>query len=173
MVAAHVDGPQEVHAFEPDHARRFALRLNLLRAPREKRYFVRLDFLGAAGSRDLTLDRYCRQQRVAPDLIKMDIEGAEIDVLVGAREICLRHGPTLLIEYHERRLRRQGRDPAQLLSLLSTYGYRVRFNGHHGALESGDRTPDLEWRDAAPNPHLTAILATSTEREVKDQSADR
>ena len=67
--------------------------------------------------------------------------------------------PTLLIEFHERRLRRQGQDPARLLALLGEYGYRVWFNGHHAALETGDRTAAREWLAQAPNRDLTAILA--------------
>jgi FkbM family methyltransferase len=35
-----------------------------------------------------------------PDFIKMDVEGAEADVLAGARETLRRDGPTLLIELH-------------------------------------------------------------------------
>lgn len=158
-LAARLEGPQQIHAFEPDPARRFALRLNLLRAPAGKRILIRPEFLGAGERRGLTLDRYCERAGVAPDLIKMDIEGAEIAVLEGAREVCMRHRPTLLIELHQRRLRRQGRDPARVLELLAKYGYRVRFNGHHGALEQGDRTADLAWHDEPPNPNLTAILA--------------
>jgi hypothetical protein len=96
---------------------------------------------------------------IAPDLVKVDIEGAEIELLEGAREVCLRHRPTLLIEFHQRRLRGHGRDPARMLELLEEYGYRVWFNGHHGALEEGDRTADMEWRENAPNGNLTAVLA--------------
>lgn len=163
MLALHLEGPREVHAFEPDPLRRFALRLNLLRtllrAPASKRAFIRRALLGNQAPGCLTLDRYCRRAGVRPDLVKMDIEGAEIEVLEGARAVCMQCRPTLLIEFHERRLRRQGRDPGRLLALLEEYGYRVRFNGHHGALETGDRTAAREWLDEPPNRDLTAILA--------------
>jgi FkbM family methyltransferase len=37
-----------------------------------------------------------------PDVIKMDVEGVEVEVLRGARDILAAHGPVLLIEVHER-----------------------------------------------------------------------
>ena len=160
LLAVLADGPREIHAFEPNAARRFALRLNLLRVGGSKRIVIRNCFLGARdGHGAITLDRYCRETGIAPDLVKIDIEGAEIELLEGAREVCLWDRPTLLIEFHQRRLRGQSRDPARMLELLEEYGYRVWFNGHHGALEEGDRTADMEWRENAPNANLTAILA--------------
>jgi FkbM family methyltransferase len=35
-----------------------------------------------------------------PDFVKIDVEGAEVEVVEGARETLLRHGPTLMIELH-------------------------------------------------------------------------
>ena len=155
-----------VHALEPDAGRRFALRLNVLRAGLGERVTIRRALLGRANDGGaVSLDGYCRRNSLAPDFIKMDIEGAEIAALEGAREVCLEHRPTLLIEFHQRRLRKQGRDPAKLLLLLKEYGYQVRFNGHHGALEQGRRAPDMEWRPEAPNENLTAVWATPLSRD--------
>jgi len=35
-----------------------------------------------------------------PDFVKIDVEGAEVEVVEGARETLLRHGPMLMIELH-------------------------------------------------------------------------
>jgi FkbM family methyltransferase len=56
--------------------------------------------------RDITvplrrLDTSIRESNLPqPELIKIDVEGAEVDVLVGARETLLTHRPILLVELH-------------------------------------------------------------------------
>lgn len=47
-----------------------------------------------------TLDRFCSENECRPDLILIDVEGAELDVLRGAQEIVVRYRPTFLIEHH-------------------------------------------------------------------------
>ena len=48
----------------------------------------------------ITLDQFYRETDVLPDFLKMDVEGAEYDVLVGGREVISRSRPTMLIELH-------------------------------------------------------------------------
>lgn len=44
-----------------------------------------------------TLDNYCRENKIVPDFIKMDIEGAETSALNGARGVIARYSPKLAI----------------------------------------------------------------------------
>lgn len=50
--------------------------------------------------RTISLDQYCRANRLSPEFLKIDVEGAEYDVLIGGRETILRSRPILLIELH-------------------------------------------------------------------------
>ena len=49
-----------------------------------------------------TIDEYCGRHRLTPAFIKIDVEGAELDVLRGARETIRRsrHGLALFVEMH-------------------------------------------------------------------------
>lgn len=46
----------------------------------------------------VTLDFYCDEQRLAPTLIKIDVEGAELSVLRGASDVLERHHPWIVLE---------------------------------------------------------------------------
>lgn len=47
-----------------------------------------------------TLDSFCASSGYRPDFLKMDVEGAEYDVLMGGKETISRCRPKLLIELH-------------------------------------------------------------------------
>ena len=52
----------------------------------------------------IALDDFCREQNVWPDVLKIDVEGFEVEVLTGARE-CLQRVRRLVVEYHSDALR--------------------------------------------------------------------
>jgi FkbM family methyltransferase len=66
----------------------------------------------------------------APDLIKIDVEGAELEVLEGAAETLKKHHPRLFVEAHTAALAEHCTDRLTLL------GYRVR------QLQAGPLGPD-------------------------------
>ena len=50
----------------------------------------------------ISLDDYVRQEGIVPSVIKIDVEGAEYDVLVGAERLLREHSPVLALEYWPR-----------------------------------------------------------------------
>jgi FkbM family methyltransferase len=48
----------------------------------------------------ISLDQFCEANHLLPDFLKIDVEGAEYDVLMGGREAISRRQPTMLIELH-------------------------------------------------------------------------
>lgn len=71
-------------------------------------------------------------------VVKIDVEGAEGQVLDGARALLSTERPALVIEWHEPYLQRFGTPPAQLLGVAAEYCYQI-FTVPHG----------IEVRDAA------------------------
>lgn len=70
-----------------------------------------------------TLDDICEGAEKIPDLIKIDVEGAEHEVLKGARR-TLSAGPDLLIEVHRYALPDFGSSEEALSEYLLSFGYR-------------------------------------------------
>jgi FkbM family methyltransferase len=57
------------------------------------------------------------------DIIKIDVDGSEVDVLAGARQVIRRFLPVLLIEICPSALSQAGASAAQLIDLLVDLGY--------------------------------------------------
>jgi FkbM family methyltransferase len=83
-----------------------------------------------------TLDAYCAGNEVgAVDVIKLDVEGAELLVLQGARDV-LAARPTLVVEFEESNQRRFGHSCAELAAFLRERGYAL-----HTIRPGGDTEP--------------------------------
>jgi FkbM family methyltransferase len=72
-----------------------------------------------------TLDHHASRHR-PPDLVKIDVEGFELDVLRGAGELLRTRRPALLLEMLPSHLARMGDDlQGKLVSLLAGAGYQI------------------------------------------------
>jgi FkbM family methyltransferase len=73
----------------------------------------------------VTLDGWRQRQGLArPDFIKLDVEGAELAALTGARETLAAGEPLLLVEMKEAIFQSLGTDRAAIEDFLSPLGYR-------------------------------------------------
>jgi FkbM family methyltransferase len=82
----------------------------------------------------ITLDQFVADSGIVPDVIKIDVEGAELLVLHGAEGVLGRHHPYLIVGVHPYWL--PGRHTVgQIFDFLNRHGYRiedehvVRFEG--------------------------------------------
>jgi FkbM family methyltransferase len=72
----------------------------------------------------ITLDSFCASKSFRPDIIKMDVEGAEYDVLLGTQQTITMCHPKMLIELHHFD---GDRSSHPVPGLLSSWGYRVEW----------------------------------------------
>jgi len=72
-----------------------------------------------------TLDDDIREMSLpAPGFIKIDVEGAELPVLAGARETLLMHKPQLFLEIHGETMALKRKNVAAVVAYLNDLGYR-------------------------------------------------
>lgn len=97
----------------------------------------------------VTIDGFCADRGITKvDFIRMDIEGAELMALQGARHILDRDHPHVLLEIHPQMLEaRFGGAAEAVIALFTRRGYRMfALNGHH--LEERDTAvTDEPWKD--------------------------
>jgi len=71
----------------------------------------------------MTLDRFCQERGITPDVIKIDVEGAEVHVLRGARQVLAAAAPLIFCEVHPDQMASFGSTPGQLESIAREAGY--------------------------------------------------
>jgi hypothetical protein len=135
---------ERVWAFEPDAPTVARLRDNF--ALNDPAFGAKLDAVQkCVGDRDD--DAFVRVDTVVGDyakplVLKIDVDGGEVEVLEGARRTLARNACTLVVETHGRELERD------CLALLSELKYRATIidNGWYRALVPETRpTPLLRW----------------------------
>ncbi|WP_440995863.1 FkbM family methyltransferase [Arhodomonas sp. SL1] len=83
----------------------------------------------------LTLDEYVAQQGLRRvDVIKIDVEGAEMDVLEGARRTLSELRPAVVMERNDSLLAAAGRDPDAVRTLWDDLRYRIHYITPAGTL---------------------------------------
>lgn len=68
----------------------------------------------------ITLDDFVQQKQLWPDLVKIDVEGAEEDVLLGAAEMIKQSTPTFIIELHN------PQQDVKVAAILRDHGYDIQ-----------------------------------------------
>lgn len=70
-----------------------------------------------------TLDRFCAAHAVSPDVLKIDVEGSELDVLRGGRATLARADIQVFVEFHPAVWRSLGVSRADVEAELSQQGF--------------------------------------------------
>jgi len=98
------------------------------------------------GAAVTTLDAVVADQRLTRvDLIKLDVDGYEVEVLRGARNTLARFAPTIIFEHSPYTAVEKGYDPDEIPRILQDAGYvfadlsRRRLNCSGGALPAVER----------------------------------
>jgi len=82
------------------------------------------------------IDDYCDQFEIQPDVITMDVEGAELKVLTGCERVLKEHRPIVVVSIHDEIMRYDYEiNPAAVHSFMESFNYRavlVKQDGHEG-----------------------------------------
>jgi len=82
---------------------------------------------GANQFKSISVDEYIAAGNPPPSLMKIDVDGFEIQVLTGAKNCLRQNHPRLWLEVHPTFLKNQGKSVDDVLGLLKATGYKPVF----------------------------------------------
>jgi FkbM family methyltransferase len=84
-----------------------------------------------------TLDAFCEEKQIHRlDLIKIDVEGSELDVLMGGEQTLRRYRPRLIIEVQKQTADASGVNAEDILDYLEKFDYSFFTIGRKGKLNA-------------------------------------
>ncbi len=113
----------------------------------------------------IPLDDYIQEHPLPRlDLMKIDVEGAEVRVLQGARRTIARFRPVIVFEVCPAWLQRLNTNNAELLATLEGLGYTIHPFTSEGRVELAQRISpvDLAGMDQGDWTNLVAVPAPPT-----------
>ncbi len=106
-----------------------------------------------------TIDGICIR---SPRLIKIDTEGAEVDILEGAHDTLGTYDPFVICEVNSKALSRFNTAPIAMLNLFRQHGYEGYLLDPHGA-PPHQITNDADMSFGKPNANMMFARPTSVE----------
>jgi FkbM family methyltransferase len=103
-------------------------------------------------------------------LIKIDVQGAEANVIAGARRTIATYHPSLFVEVSDATLQAYGSSAEALLSTLAGFGYTIHRLDRHNISAAVTLEQALEWQETSGYIDLL-FLHDRTARSVSTQSA--
>jgi len=128
LAITDVEGAAELHLTDPRHAGQ-----NTLGEP----VYEETRVVQTVEVRTRTLDSFVESEALDRlDLLKIDVEGAEMSVLRGGESTLNRLRPVVLLELQDSTLRRQGSSASELTAHLGERDYELcAFSVHSGLLD--------------------------------------
>ena len=71
------------------------------------------------------MDTFCKNNNIYPDIIKVDIEGSEIEMLMGTKKILKKYRPLIFLSYHPYHLQKLGYQKKSIFDILESLDYKI------------------------------------------------
>ena len=89
--------------------------------------------------KSITIDNFVKETNIIPSLIKIDVEGAELNVLNGARDILSQYKPKIILELHESYLKNNFNiDPQEVFTYLNSFSYKENTEVKNDKVKNND-----------------------------------
>ena len=147
---------KKVYCFEGDQLELFFLKRNM-------KQFKNVEIIERFLTAKFNIDKIIDQMDVIPNVIKIDVEGEEIQILENC-EKTLKSGAYFLIEFHKRKILKKYNGNSEVIEnfykKFDKFGYSLEFNNHHSYEKLiSDGISDKTWTKEKLNTNNFAIFA--------------
>jgi hypothetical protein len=146
---------KKVYCFEGNDLELFFLRKNL-------KNYSNVKIVNKYISKDFNLNKICNKFKFYPDIVKIDIEGYEVELIYDSEDL-LKNGSYFLIEFHQRKILEKYNNAKiieDFFALFNKYNYQIEYNQHHEYnLLKEKGISSKEWTTQRPNTHNYALFA--------------
>ena len=73
----------------------------------------------------ISLDHFCIENSIIPDFIKVDTEGAEIELLIGSKVIIKKYQPIFFLSYHPNHIKKLGYKNDDFFKIVDKLKYKI------------------------------------------------
>lgn len=84
----------------------------------------------------ISLDEFAEEQNVKIDCLKIDVEGAELDLLEGAKNVFTKMRPVALLSLHPASIKANSQSLENIWDVIKRYNMRVIYEGRETTRES-------------------------------------
>jgi FkbM family methyltransferase len=82
--------------------------------------------------KQITLDSYVFSNAIKPKVIKIDVEGSEINVLEGSKETINTHKPKIFLSYHPQHIIKLNQTNSDFIKIITDLNYELLDLNHRG-----------------------------------------
>ena len=134
---------KKVLSVEPDKKHSNFLKINLANIDS----WVHIKkYVGNRSDKDLiTIDDLVSSTQIMPTVIKIDIEGAEVEALEGAKSLLINQKPKLFMEFHPNMIYENNKDGITKIFDLIFSIYKVEFIRNHFGSVKGPSPNMMKW----------------------------
>jgi FkbM family methyltransferase len=88
------------------------------------------------GVKSISLDKFITDTNIIPSLIKIDVEGAEFNVLNGAKELLSQYKPKIILEIHNNYLIQNFKiQPSEVINFIEKFGYKENLKAKNSKVD--------------------------------------
>lgn len=74
----------------------------------------------------ITIDTYCQENELVPDIIKIDVEGYEMHVLDGCKNTIKTYKPVIILSVHPTQISKMNQNPNDIKILATQNNYNIK-----------------------------------------------
>ena len=83
------------------------------------------DLFKEVKKKQVTIDDFVQENNCIPELLKIDVEGAEIDVLLGGEKVLKKYHPQIILSVHPKQIETMGYTLEGLIRIIHSFDYEI------------------------------------------------